>query len=1051
MTVYEFADIELDEALYQLRRGGAVVKLEPKVFDVLAYLVRNRERVVSKDELLGALWPGEHVSDSVLPRCVTAARKAVGDSATAQRIIATVHGRGYRFVASVAAPEASPGVAAERPRSDAAAGTGGPPFVGRDDAMAQLRRALHSALHGHGRLVLLVGEPGIGKTRTADEIAAEAGRWGARVLAGRCYEGDGAPAFWPWVQIVRAAAALPDAREARACIGSGAADLAQLLPDAGAPARPPSSSPRHPARVPTADTAAGAVLASEQARFRLFDSVTGFLAALATSRPLVIVLDDLHWADKPSLLLVQFLAREMRDVPLLVVATYRDVELRRDHPLAATLGELGRVPTCERVALRGLTEDDVAGFVAAATGRAPSAAATQAICAMTEGNPFFVGEVVRLLASRGDLAGDPSTWTQTLPQGVREAIGRRLNALSEDCNRVLALASVLGREFRVAELRELAELDAARLLELLEEAADARIVAPADGGAAAAAPTRYAFAHALIRETLYEELTLPVRVRLHRRAGEVVERLRATERGTYAAELAHHFYQAAPGGDAEKAIAYALRAAEGALESLAYEEAAQHHERALETLELVGGAEDARRCELLLGLGDARLRARERDASRATFRRAGEVARAAGRSDLLARAALGFGGRAEFGVGPDPEMRALLDEALAALSADAVALRARILSRMVGTSPYAETMATRRALSEEAVTLARRTGDPATLADALAAQHWALLGPDHVPARLAVADEMRAVAEAGGERAWAFLAHDFRFGAYLALGDVTAADRELDALRLVAAELRQPIEQWFVTWFRASRAIGDGRFAEGEAFIRESLAIGERAQHPAAVSSFRGQLLWLRAEQGRHEDMAEVEESLRLLLPAVTGARAILETALVNLYVDQGRIDDARRAFDAVTAHDLRDVERDEHWMVTMAMAAEAVAGLGDARRAPIVHDLLRPFAERNVVHDLIRGYRGSVALYLALAATAMREWDAAAGHFDEARQANLRMGTRPYVARTEFEHARMLLARGRRTDRPRARTLLAGANAIARELGMHRLEAKIAASAVPR
>lgn len=1034
--VYAFADLELDEALYALRRGGAVVKLEPKVFDVLAYLVRHRSRVVSKDELLAELWPREHVSDSVLPRCVTAARKAIGDSATAQRMITTVHGRGYRFVAPVelAAAAGAPiagGAAASRAASADTAPTRDA-FVGRRDAMGQLRRALGDALHGHGRLVLLAGEPGIGKTRTAEEIAAEACWRGARVLTGRCYEGDGAPAFWPWVQIVRAATALPDARDARARIGGGGADLAQLVPELAA---------------------APASVVSEQARFRLFDSVSGFLRALATARPLALVLDDLHWADKPSLMLLQFVAREMRDVPLLLIATYRDVELRRDHPLAAALGELGREPVCGRVVLRGLAETDVAAFIAATVDTPPSAAAVAAIHGMTEGNPFFVGEIVRLLAERGELAGgDPAAWTATLPQGVREAIGRRLSTLSDECNRVLALAAVLGRDFRVAELRALAELDAGRILELLNEAADARIVVPAgDGPRSTAAPSRYAFAHALIRETLYEELTVPVRVRLHRRAGETIEAVRAADLGPYVAELAHHFYQAAAGGGAEKAIAYAMRAAERASALLAYEEAAGHHERALDAMELAAAGGDVLRCDLLLGLGEARLHARERDAARATFRRAAQVARTLSRPDLLARAALGFGGRAEFGVGPDPDVRALLDEALAALPGDAVALRARVLGRMVGTSPYADTMATRAALSEEAVMLARRAGDPTTIADALAARHWALLGPDHVAARRALGDELLALADATGERAWAFTARDFRFATCLCVGDIEAADRELDALRTLADELRQPLEHWFVTWFRASRAIADGRFEEGEACIREGLAIGERAQHPAAMASFRGQLLWLRGEQGRREDIAEVEEGLRFLLPLTAGTRAVLQSALVNLYVDQERHDDARREFAALAARDFHDIERDEHWMVTMAMAAEAVADLRDERRAPLVYELLRPFPDRNVVHDLLHAYRGSVALYLGLAATGMRAWDPAARHFEDALAANTRMGVRPYVARTEYEYARMLLERGRRADRPRVRALLARALATAGELGMRRLEVKIAATTVPR
>ncbi|HEY2387509.1 MAG TPA: hypothetical protein VGK30_11145, partial [Candidatus Binatia bacterium] len=779
---------------------------------------------------------------------------------------------------------------------------------------------------------------------------------------------------------------------------------------------------------------------------------SAFRRALAAGRPLVLVLDDLHWADKPSLLLLQFLAREMGAMRILLVATYRDVELRRQHPLAATLGELAREPLCSRLVLRGLAPSDVAAFIASATGAPPAERTIAAISDMTEGNPFFIGEIVRLLLDRGPLdAGDDPAWGLTLPQGVREAIGRRLGALSDECNRVLTLAAVLGREFRLVELRRLADLDAARLLEVLHEAVDARIVAPVTRAGTARAATRYAFAHALIRETLYEELTAPMRLRLHQRAGEVVEETHAADPAPVLAELAHHFYQAAAGGQAEKAMTYAVAAAERASTGLAYEEAVGHYERALEALDCAPRPDDARRALLLLGLGEARMGAREREAARATFRGAAAVARTLGRPDLLAQAALGFGGRAEFGVQQDAEVRALLDEALARLAPDDIALRSRVLSRMVGTPPYGDTMATRDALSAEALALARRADDPATLVQALNARHWAFLGPDHLGERDALGDELLALATQTGEKAWAFAGYDVHFTALLAHGDLPAADRALDVLRRLAAELRQPLEQWFVSWYCASRAIGDGRFAEGERWLREGLAIGERAQHPAAQAAFRGQLLWLRGEQGRSEDIAEVEDGLSFLLPLSPATRPILQSALVNLYVDQGRIDDARRQFELVAAHAFRDVERDEHWMVTMAMAAEAVSDLSDATRAPHVYALLEPFADRNVVHDLLRAYRGSAELYLALAASAMREWERSTGHFERALATNARLGSRPYVARAEYEYAHMLLTRGRRQDHARVRSLLASALATSGELGMRRLEAKVAATTVSR
>src|SRR6185369_8720374 len=222
---YAFGEFVLDERLYQLRRNGTVVKLEPKVFDVLAHLIRNRARVVSKDELLETLWPNEFVSESVLPRCITAARRALTDTRRTPSFIATVHGRGYRFLAAVTEPDASaPGAAPPRPR-------GATSFVGREAVLAELRAALADAIAGRGRLLLLAGEPGIGKTRTAEEIGLDAAQRGCLVVTGRCHEDEGAPAFWPWVQILRGCIHERDAVRLAAELGPGIADIATLVPE----------------------------------------------------------------------------------------------------------------------------------------------------------------------------------------------------------------------------------------------------------------------------------------------------------------------------------------------------------------------------------------------------------------------------------------------------------------------------------------------------------------------------------------------------------------------------------------------------------------------------------------------------------------------------------------------------------------------------------------------------------------------------------------------------------------------------------------------------
>jgi DNA-binding winged helix-turn-helix (wHTH) protein len=297
--IHAFGVFELDDSLFELRHEGRMVKLPPKTFDLLLYLVRHRDRVVSKTELLDKLWPGEHVTEAVLPTNVSAARTALGDARGRSGMIQTVHGRGYRFVASVeerlASGETPPDVAEIRL------------FVGRDDVMGELTAQLGDCFAGRGRVALLVGEPGIGKTCTAFELVGEARRRGALVLEGHATEGEGAPAFWPWMQGLRGLMGAVGPERIAATLGSGASELARLLPEL---------------RKWLPDLAEPDPLESAQARFRFFDAVTTALQTASRERPLVVFLDDLHWADEPTLLLFQFLAREVRNARVLLLSCW---------------------------------------------------------------------------------------------------------------------------------------------------------------------------------------------------------------------------------------------------------------------------------------------------------------------------------------------------------------------------------------------------------------------------------------------------------------------------------------------------------------------------------------------------------------------------------------------------------------------------------------------------------------------------------------------------------------------------------------------------------
>jgi DNA-binding winged helix-turn-helix (wHTH) protein/tetratricopeptide (TPR) repeat protein len=1032
--VLEFADFELDDTAYELRRGRETVKLEPKVFDVLRHMIAHRERVVPKTEFLEVLWPGEYVTESALPRAVAAARKALGDDRERQRFIRTVHGRGYQFVAPVNEREARR--AAHRPRADAGPRPLPPRdaaaavFVGRETVLERLESALEDAAAGRGRLVLLFGEPGIGKTRTAQELAERARARGFEAVVGRCYQGEGAPAFWPWVQILRACTEDVHDDELAGVIGPSGDALAHLVPALAA--RLPAPLPPLPA-------------SPDEARFRLFEGVSGFLARRSGTRPLLLLLDDLHWADKPTALLLRFLAGQLPGLRILVVGAYREVELRRGSPLSDVLGDLTREPHAERVPLRGLDREAVARFIEAATGAPCDEALASAVAEVSLGNPFFLNETVRLLSAEGPLDAHASrrAWDASLPQGLRDVVGRRLDRLSEECNRVLTLASVVGIEFGFNVLERLADTGADRLLEILEEAVRSRVIAESHESLG-----RYAFSHALIRQSIYEELSTPLRVRLHRQLGEVLEEIYRDAPEAHLDALSHHFFQAAPGGDVDKAIDYAMRAGRSALALLAYEEAAQQFARALQALDLRVPDDETRRCELLLALADAWDKAGERGRMREVYSEAAERARRLQRPDLLALAALGFAGRTERAT-PDTGMRALLEEALDALGESEPGLRARILGYLVGTPPYNLCVEQRDAMSQRALALARASGDPLALETALAARGFAMLGPDHVDERLSVATELLELASRSDHPEMQISALETLIRSHLLLGDIREAERAIARYQRIADALRQPVYRFLSSFYRVARALSTGRLDDAEAHIREGFELGSAAQHPATGPIFWGQWLWLAQERGDADGFERANEAIVGALGTewVSGSMStILDSLVPHAALLRGRRDEARRLLRGLPIEGLAALPRDEHWLTAMSSFAELIAALEEREHAQVLYGLLLPYARLNAVHDLLRTDRGAVAHYLGVLAAVLDRPEEAAVHFESALEMNARMGARAYLARSGAEYAALLLRRGGAGDRARARELRDAAQRSADELGLHGLSRRLAA-----
>ncbi len=886
--------------------------------------------------------------------------------------------------------------------------------------MQVLGAALDDAAARRPRVVMVVGEAGIGKTRVVDEFATRAGSGEDRVLWGRCPEHGGAPPFWPWVQALTRYIEGRDAVELRTTLGRSAADVATI--------------------VPALRGLLGIDVASDAnrdgARFGLFDGVTGFLRRIADEVPLIVILDDLHWADEDSLALLDFIARDLRGAQLLVIGTYREIEMHRRPRLLGTIGHVS-----DRLALRGLAPADVARFVEATTSQEPPTPVIAALHESTEGNPFFLDEMIRVLGASGTLdlqrLADPGV---VLPESVRDAIRRRFEPLSADERAVLDVAATLGREFDLSPLRTACELEPAALLERLAAPLTTRLVEEVPGD-----PGRYRFAHALVREVLYRDLMPARRAAMHLRVGRAIEALHAGSREAPLAELAHHFHQAASIGDAGKAVEYASRAGTEAVLLLAYEDGRIHYEQALSATAFEPPNE-LRRLELLLALGDATWRSGDNLKAREVFQRAARTARMLGRPEGLVRAALGYGrARPEDGV-VDATLISLLEEALHALAGRDARLHVALLARLAMALYFSPDAERRGALSAQAVELARETGDPIALAAALRTQHSLMWGPGPVVERLAIADEALGLATASGHARLAADLQAWRILDLLELGDVIAAERELELYARAAEETRTPQRRWHATLMRGTLALLQGRFEDAARLSAAALALRQDGQDPNVAQLFATQMFLLHREVGSLRDIQPMLAGFARDFPTIRG----WALALALAHHELGETERARGMLEQLASRDFEDLPRDGTYIQLLALAAELVAALRDTRRAAVLYPLLTPHEDRNVVLSVAAGSLGSAARHLGMLAAVLGRREDAERHFARALAMNTAMGARPFEAHTRAAWAELLLATGDGADRARAIELLDAARTIAEALGMEHLRRRLAALQAP-
>jgi tetratricopeptide (TPR) repeat protein len=897
-------------------------------------------------------------------------------------------------------------------------------FVGREAELDRLAQLWKEAAAGERRVALLAGEPGIGKTRLATELAISAHAGGAVVLAGRCDEEMGVP-YQPFVEALRHCAT----HAAVPRLGRHAGELARLVPELsqlvpGLP-EPLRSDP-------------------ETERYRLFDALAAWLGDLSAAAPVLLVLDDLHWAAKPTLLLLRHVLRSTEALRLLVVVTYRDTDIGRGHPLANLLADMRREVGVDRISLPGLDQTGVATFLQATAGHALNQEGedlARAIWAETEGNPFFVGEVLRHLSESGRIQQRDGQWMATraledlgIPEGVREVVGRRLSRLSETANRVLGVAAVVGQEFEAPVVLAAGRLDEDDLFRALDEAVTARLLSEAPGPV-----SRYRFAHGLVRATLYEELSGAHRVGLHRRVAEAIETLHAGGLEDHLPALAHHWARAAaPAAETAKAVEYAKRAGDRALAQLAHDEAASYYRQALELLDAAEGPrDDAGRLELLIALGEAQRRAAD-PVFRETLLDAAHLAESRGDGPGLARAALaGQRGMYASGVGVfDAERVRTVEAALQAVGVADTPIRARLLAVLAEELIYQEQARERRTeLSREAVALARRLGDPATLARVLLNRQYTIMTPDTLAERLAENEEILGLAETLGDPAMTTSASLLRARAAMEQGDAEESSARLQTAERLADELGQPVLRWMAQVYRANRLTMAGRLEEADQLVEATGELGAGTRQPDARLFLYMQRYQLRLERGSLEEM---EPDLEALVAEDSGIPAF--QAMLALCRCHGpRPERARSLLAGLADGDFTGVPFHHLWLFTLATAAWVATTLEDEDRAATLHELLVPYSDQ--VISLAVNVSGSVAHYLGLVASTLGRFDEAEERFAAAEATHERIGAPTWLARTRLEWARMLLTRRNAGDAERARELLGQALTSARGVGLANIE----------
>jgi class 3 adenylate cyclase/tetratricopeptide (TPR) repeat protein len=902
--------------------------------------------------------------------------------------------------------------------------------VGREAETATMTDAFKRVAGGEGREVFLIsGEAGQGKTTLAAETARAAFDTGACVLFGHCEE-DLATPYQLFAEALGHYVTHAPEEQLVAHVDAHGSELARLVPALASrlPGLPPSKA-----------------IDADTERYLLFAAAVGVLAMASEHQPVVLVLDDLQWADKASLQLLRHVIAAEQTMRVLVLATYRDSELSRSHPFLETLAALRRQHGVSRVELAGLDDTGVMALMEATAGHTLGDAAVglaDALSRETDGNPFFVSEVLIHLAETGAISQDTGgRWVaQTsladaaLPDSVREVIGARVGRLGERAERVLSVAAVIGRDFDLDVLARAAQTSEDDLLDVLDAAASVALVRELTG-----ASGHYSFAHALIQHTLYQDLGPTRRARAHRLVAEALEDLHGDRAGAPVGELARHWSNAQP-IDLAKAVSYSHQAGDAALSALAPGDALSYYAQALDLYARTDDPDPILGLDLAIGLGTA-----QRQTGDPTFRQTllDAARRAADLDDTerLVAAALASNRGFASNVGViDADKVDILEMALARLPADHPD-RALTLAMLCAELTYGSTLEHRQALADEALAIAHALGDDAAIVRVLINVSFPLLVPPLHEQSLAWAVDALRRAERVGDPVALFWAAGYRALVAIRAGDMEEMDRCHQITELLAEQLDQPSLHWWHSYTRALRAQIAGDTEQAEQSAAEALQRGTDSGQPDAMMFFGAQHITASLQRGTTSELLPLIEQAVGDNPGLAGAFA---AALAMAYVEADRTDDARHLLEEFAAADF-DLPLDPAWLSGMVVYADVAIECRDPKYAGPLFDQLAPWADQFSSTGLTA--EGPVSLVLGGLATVLNRYDEADTYFSQAAAFTDRIGAKFFAARTNLSWGKMLAERHAPGDTEKARDLLTKAHTAAAAHGYANVERRAASA----